>query len=172
MVKTNSWNISALIVIGICFAIAFRSLLGYSGQINPLQSEYSILILAGCAVFGKAFGGVLQDFLGAKPVIIISTLLGIISLALPKEFNWAVIVFVLSVNLLMPVTLDAIRRFLPKKEGFAFGLTAAFVLIGYLLFLLINSISWLRVLSIILVCVTGITLFIIDMFMRKKLCEM
>ena len=166
-------RIIILLISGICLAIGFRSLLGYAGSKESiLDVPYAVLITAGCAVFGKALGGVLQDFFGPRIVIIISTVLGILSLVLPKEAALHPCIFIFSVNLLMPVTLDLIRRLLPRKEGLAFGLTAMFVLIGYLVFLPMQELTWLRILSVIITCITGVMLFIIDYHMRKKLCQM
>lgn len=131
--KINKTSIIVLVVIILCLAIGIRSFLGfYTKMSEGLTGPLLIFLLSITAFIGKAIGGIIHDLVGPYILIAVASILGIVS-----GFFLDIIafdyLFVLATNLLMPLTLDALRRLFPKKEGFAFGLAAAFLIPGYLI---------------------------------------
>ncbi len=131
----NVKKIKALItiVVVLCLAIAVRSFLGFYTKVSENLSgwEYTLLF-AVAAFFGKAIGGIILDLVGPYFLIGISTIISVM-LSIFNSVPFFSFIFVLSFNMLMPLTLDVLRKCFPNKEGFAFGLAASFLIPGYLL---------------------------------------
>ena len=121
------------IVVVLCLAIAVRSFLGFYTKVSENLSgwEYTLLF-AVAAFFGKAIGGIILDLVGPYFLLGISTIISVM-LSIFNSVPFFSFIFVLSFNMLMPLTLDVLRKCFPNKEGFAFGLAASFLIPGYLL---------------------------------------
>lgn len=123
-------------VIILLIAVFFRSFLGFYAHIDAKTLGISVALLAflvgSVSFLAKLLGGILYDKAGPYVTVGVSAALGILSSFFLNQI-WAALLFVFSVNLLMPVTLDVLRRYFPGKEGFSFGLAAAFLIPGYLL---------------------------------------
>ena len=131
--KNKSMGIFSLIVILLLLAVSIRSFLGfYTKMSDGISTWQAILLLSVAAFFGKAIGGIILDLVGPYVLIGIS---GVISIVCSIFLNIPFVdyIFVLSFNMLMPLTLDALRKVFPNKEGFSFGLCAAFLIPGYLI---------------------------------------
>ena len=163
-------KIMLVVLLLLCVAVAIRSFLGFFASSSPkLTGTWMVFLIAVCAFLGKAIGGIIYDLAGPYVLIIMSTVLATISGFLLEyvAFNY---LFVLAINLLMPLTLDCIRRIFPNKEGFAFGLLAAFLIPGYLIGQMLKGnvydFSW------VVVLLTGGMLFTIYILINnKKICE-
>jgi len=165
----QSPKILVAIALILCIAVGIRSFVGfYATYSNNLKGAPLILLLSICAFLGKAIGGILLDLVGPYVTISISTILGAVAGLLLKFITFDYI-FVFSINLLMPLTLDLIRRIFPKHEGFSFGLLAAFLVPGYLLGHLMNEYS-IYDFSWILILLTGGMLIAIYLINRKNKC--
>ena len=128
-----------LVIIVLCVAVAVRSFVGfYYEKPEGMDTLQAIMLLATMACLGKALGGLIMDLLGPYVLIGLSTVSGII-LSFFLKNQVVVYFFIFSFNLLMPLTLDALRRLFPNKEGFAFGLAAAFLIPGYLTAMLLQG---------------------------------
>ena len=158
-------------IIVLCLAILVRSFLGsYVILVESYTNieKYEIAIFVGIATFvGKALGGFLYDYFG--PIVLVSfstvvtTLLGVF---LPSiGFG---ICFVIAFNLLMPLTLHEIRKYFPNKEGFAFGLTAALLIPGYLLGTYLKSNGGHLVIVPLICFLTGILLLVMYLYRKYK----
>ncbi len=81
---------------------------------------------------GKALGGILGDRLGwlrlSVPSLLVSSVLFMLSFHSPVLGIVSILLF----NMTMPVTLTALANTFPHKNGFAFGLTAFALFIGFL----------------------------------------
>ena len=159
-----------IILLLLCLAVAIRSFLGFfASSSSELTVTWMVFLIAVCAFLGKAIGGIIYDLAGPYVLIIMSTLIAVVSGFL-LEYVAFDYLFVLAINLLMPLTLDCIRRIFPSKEGFAFGLLAAFLIPGYLVGQMLKGnaydFSW------VVVLLTGGMLFAIYIIINnKKICE-
>lgn len=111
--------------------VALRSYMGFN-QTLPWKGEgHWALIVTGALVLGKAAGGFLSDWLGAKRAAALSLGLAAIFYLLsenPVCGTAAVLLF----NMTMPITLWAAARLMPGAKGFAFGLLTFALFLGYL----------------------------------------
>lgn len=165
----KSPRVLIIITIILCLAVGVRSFLGFfATNSENLTGVHLVFLLSVCAFLGKAIGGIILDLAGPYYLIGISTILGVVCGLLLKHTALDYI-FVLSVNMLMPLTLDLVRRIFPKKEGFSFGLLAAFLIPGFLLAQILKGktydFSW------VLVLLTGIMIISIYLILNKKTCE-
>ena len=157
----------AVVALLLCAAIGVRSFLGfYSKMSDGIVNWVAIFLLAVAAFMGKAIGGLLLDLGGPFFTIITSSVVSTVLSVFLKN-SYVDYVFILSFNLLMPVTLDAIRRCFPKREGFSFGLAAAFLSPGYLLGNLLKPYGTKEIIIPIVCFITGAMLVVVY-WMKKK----
>lgn len=111
--------------------VALRSYMGFN-QFLPWKGTGSwTLAVTVALVLGKAGGGFLSDWLGAKKAAALSLGLAAVCYllsAIPVCGTAAVLLF----NMTMPMTLWAAARLIPGGKGFAFGLLTFALFIGYL----------------------------------------
>ena len=111
--------------------VVLRSYMGFN-QTLPWKSEgHWGLIVTLALVFGKAAGGFLCDWLGAKRAAVLSLGLAAVCYlfsADPVVGTAAVFLF----NMTMPITLWAAARLMPGGKGFAFGLLTFALFLGFL----------------------------------------
>ncbi len=162
--KTNT---TVFVIIVLCLAIAIRSFLGYYPTMSEALSGPLLVFLVSFTAFsGKAIGGIILDLTNPYILIVISTITGILSgfflQYVPVDY-----LFILSVNLLMPLTLNMMRRLFPEKEGFAFGLAAAFLIPGYLFASILKQYTSIN-LSWSVSLATGIMLCLCYYFISRK----
>ena len=144
----------------VCLAIFMRSFLGSYVNHSIKIDDYAglIFLLSVSAFLGKALGGIIEDHFGPYILIAISGVLGIVS-ACSKNIILLDYIFIFSVNLLMPFTLNFVRKLFPNKEAFAFGLAAAFLVPGYYMaqFFKMHDLVYMLV-TILLVIITTLML--------------
>lgn len=111
--------------------VVLRSYMGFN-QALPWKGEWHWgLIVTLALVLGKAAGGFLCDWLGARKAAALSLVLAAAFYLLsnaPLCGTLAVFLF----NMTMPMTLWAAARLLPGGKGFAFGLLTFALFLGYL----------------------------------------
>lgn len=158
-----------LIVVLLCLAVGIRSFLGfYASMSETLTGWGAILLLAVAAFVGKAIGGIFLDMAGPYFLIGISTLMSIV-LSIFLSTSYIDFIFVISFNMMMPLTLDALRKCFPNKEAFAFGLAAAFLIPGYLFGVTLKDYGIQNIVVPIICGLTGICLLFIYIFGNKHL---
>jgi len=121
--------ILALMIIAV---VLIRS---FVGKIIPLDFDkpiWVLLLIGASAMLGKALGGVIAKFIGINKTIIITMVLSAILLICFNSNLYLSLFGILLFNCSMPLTLYLINDLLKQKEGFAFGLLAAFLVPGYL----------------------------------------
>ena len=168
--KTVSIAALAVSLVLLCIAVAIRSFLGFFATMSELiDTNIETFLLSVFAFLGKAAGGIILDFAGPYILIAISTLIGVVSAFFLKyvPVDYA---FVFSINILMPLTLDMMRKHFINKEGFAFGFTAAFLIPGYL-FAMVAKGNAPGILTWIIALVSGIMLIGYCLLIKdKRIC--
>lgn len=111
--------------------VILRSYMGFNQTLPWKGTGHWGLIVTIALVLGKASGGFLCDFLGARRAAVLS--LGLSALCYlfagnPILGTAAVFLF----NMTMPVTLWAAARLMPGGKGFAFGLLTFGLFVGFL----------------------------------------
>lgn len=130
-----------LLLILICIAVLIRLYLG-SAVNYKFEKTTLVLVLMGLAsTLGKALGGVIAKFIGINKTIIISMFISMLLLIFGNINVYASLIGIFFFNMSMPLTLYLANNVI-KKQGFAFGLLAAFLVPGYLLGLIkLNDIA-------------------------------
>jgi len=124
--------------LGVLFAIAclfivvcMRSYVGMALSFPWKGQGQWGLILVCAVVLGKAAGGFLADWFGAKKAAILS--LGLAALLfLFSDYPAAGVLAVLLFNMTMPITLWAIAQKMKGCKGFAFGILTFGLFLGFL----------------------------------------
>ncbi len=156
-----------IIVILLCVAITVRSFLGFYAKMSDDLSSWEALLLLSIAAFaGKAIGGIILDLAGPYFLIIMSTILSTV-LSFFLSISYLDYIFVISFNMLMPLTLDALRKIFPNKEGFAFGLAAGFLIPGFLFGLVLKNTTKNVAIVPIICFLTGLSLLIVYILKGK-----
>lgn len=122
----NLWGVASLFL-----TVCLRSYMGLVQNFPWKEEGYWGMILVLALVCGKAAGGVLADWAGARRTAVCS--LGVAGILYYLSGNpLAGVIAVLLFNMTMPVTLGALTRMLPKTKGFAFGILSCALFLGYL----------------------------------------
>ena len=124
--------LSAVIVL-CSVAIVIRSFVGSVIPIPWRTTTFLLLLPSIGASIGKAAGGYLADWFGARRVAVVTLLASIPLLCLAYAHPASCTVGILLFNMTMPITLCAIANKFPQHPGFAFGLTTLWLLCGSLL---------------------------------------
>lgn len=119
------------LILILCFsAVLIRS---YAGSIIPVgwKTTTALTLLPAFGAFvGKAAGGFLADWFGAKNVGFLSLAASVPLLYFGYNDPVLCTTGILLFNMTMPITLCAIGDMLPRTPGFAFGLTTLWLLCG------------------------------------------
>lgn len=111
--------------------VALRSYMGFNQTLPWKGTWHWGVIVTVALVLGKAFGGFLCDWVGAKKATVLSLGLAAVCYfcsADPLCGTMAVFLF----NMTMPITLWAAAKLMPGGKGFAFGLLTFALFLGYL----------------------------------------
>lgn len=149
----------SLVVISIFFRGSFSKLL------PSYNYRYSFLIISISAFVAKFIGG----FFNNKIILISSIVISIISSIFKDNFISGIFI-TFSVNLLMPLTLDYLRKIFYKKEATSLGLSAFFLLIPNLLLIVIPNSSF-NNLYIVFMIIHLVFLVLFTFFEFSKLNE-
>ena len=111
--------------------VALRSYMGFNQSLPWKGTGAWAVVVTIALVLGKAGGGFLCDWLGAKKATALSLGLAAVFYLLsgiPVCGTIAVLLF----NMTMPITLWAAARLMPGGKGFAFGLLTFALFLGYI----------------------------------------
>ena len=156
-------------IILITLGVMLRGFFGFytdKSSITNLNNEAIVLIFV--VFFAKFIGGFLVDRIKMIPVIILSMILSLFGTIYAYNcFLYFLGVF--GINLLMALTLELIRRFLPNNHGFGFGLLASGLAFGSLcgVFLISNT-NYYNYINITLIVLNTLTLLISLIYYKKK----
>lgn len=119
------------LVLGLClFSIVIRSYIGSSLTI-PWKTTTFLLILPSIAsCLGKAAGGFLADWFGAKNTGVLTLLFSVPFLVFGYGHPLYCTIGLFLFNVTMPITLCAVASRFPHQPGFSFGLTTLALLCG------------------------------------------
>lgn len=173
--ETKRTKFAILFVLFLCAAVVIRSFLGTYVKIGINTGWNFIFLLGVFACLGKAIGGIILDLFGPYPLIGISTLVAVVFSLLIIDspsteiiYDYNGVAFVFGFNMLMPLTLDWLRKKYPNKEGFAFGLTAALLIPGYFLGSAFKGSGPQKIIIPILCFVTGAMLIALKIYSDRK----
>lgn len=166
--KLDNGGKLAFLVLILLLAIGVRSFLGFVKMEGEAPSGWGLVFLCSVMVFlGKGVGGILLDWLGPYVTIALSTVSAILFSSFFGPL-WTQYFFAFSFNLLMPLTLDGLRRCFPGQEGFAFGLSAAFLIPGWLIGEVVNQTGMMDFVVPLMVGLTGVLLLLAYFLKRQK----
>ncbi len=114
------------------FAVLVRSWAGFLFSMPWKQGFWLILLAAVASAVGKAAGGLLADRFGGRAVGTVSLLASVPLVILGGDSVVLSVIGIICFNMAMPITLYTAAARLPRREGFAFGLTTLALLLGYL----------------------------------------
>jgi cadmium resistance protein CadD (predicted permease) len=165
----DSTMLSALILI--VLGVFLRGFFGQYTQYALPKNDFTYLNALWFALavfFGKAIGGFLLDYFGSLPLILLSALLSFVGYFFPS--SWALsLMGVVGVNLLMALTMEFMRRAMPKFTAFGFGLLAAFLLLGFESgFALKNYAAFQVWLDPVLILLNAASLVLVYFLLRKE----
>ena len=137
------------------------------GKVTPsIELLYSYLIVCIVSFMGKMCGGLFNR----KFALIISLILSTCSLFFINQDIFTII-FIFSINLLMPTTLDYLRKIFNNYEAFSLGLSAFFLLVPIYLIMMFDAIDK-KLLFVIFVSIHLLILLILiifeKFFMKKE----
>ena len=137
------------------------------GKVTPsIELLYSYLIVCIVSFMGKMCGGLFNR----KFALIISLILSTCSLFFINQDIFTLI-FIFSINLLMPTTLDYLRKIFNNYEAFSLGLSAFFLLVPIYLIMMFDDIDK-KLLFVIFVSIHLLILLILiifeKFFMKKE----
>jgi FSR family fosmidomycin resistance protein-like MFS transporter len=126
------YNKFLLICNFLLFAIAIRSFVGLGISLPWHENLLLMCCLTLAVVCGKFFGGIIADKFGWLKVTVFALLISSPMIAYGINLPALYITGIFFFNFTMPVTLTALANMMPKREGYAFGLTTLFLIIGAL----------------------------------------
>lgn len=156
-----------LLFLLICIAVLIRSFIGkivnYSFDKTAL-----ILVLFGLdSTLGKALGGAISKAIGINKTIIITMIASTILFIFSNDNVYLSLLAILFFNMSMPLTLY-LANCLVEKEGFAFGMLAAFLIPGYLLGMFSMSETLIKILIATSSLITAAIVVIANSVIKSK----
>lgn len=144
---------------------------GFTGTLA--SGEYSKTTLQALFVYfaifaGKALGGLIADRFGMQKTVLFFFLPSVVGLLWFRGTEW---IFLLSIglfNISMPLCLFLSIRLMRKLPGFAFGLTAALLMIGTFFALFVSPIGLVKNILIVLSALFSAGFMLYAIHMLKK----
>lgn len=119
---------AALLLFAICVRAASTTLTLMSWKDTAIEA----LLLSACIALGKGSGGFLVKRFGMSCVTLFSGIAGGLFLTFGGASMTLSLLGTFSINLMMPITLWLLGKLFPRSPGFAFGLAASALLLGFL----------------------------------------
>ena len=151
----------------ISIGVILRGFLGtYTNFTWTSSVSESALFITLAIFFGKFIGGFLIDWFGSTPLILVSTILSFISMFFDNIYFSLIGIF--AINLMMALTLDLVRKAMPRFTAFGFGILAASLLLGTILAIVFrNQLTYNNYINKILAIINGLIL-IWSLFILKR----
>jgi len=130
--EKNQIKYSRILIIAnlLLAAIVLRSFIGMSVSLPWKSSSCLLAALTLAVVLGKSLGGIIADKFGWMKVTVWALIISSPLIAFGINYPVLYITGIFFFNFTMPVTLTAIANMMPRREGFAFGLTTLALIIG------------------------------------------
>lgn len=130
--EENQIKYSRILIIAnlLLAAIVLRSFIGMSISLPWKSSSVLLAALTAAVVLGKSLGGIAADKFGWMRVTVCALIISSPLIAFGINHPVLYIIGIFFFNFTMPVTLTAIANIMPRREGFAFGLTTLALIIG------------------------------------------
>lgn len=114
------------------FAICVRAGSPHLSSMPWKDTTVEALLLSACIALGKGSGGFFVKRFGMAKVTLFSGVAGGLLLTFGGSSMVLSLLGTLCINLMMPITLWLLGKLFPKSPGFAFGLAASSIILGYL----------------------------------------
>ncbi len=121
----------ALLVVFSLLSIFIRSYAGYLIP-TPYKTLFYSIIIGICACIGKASGGILADKFGARNISILSLVISAPLLVLGADIPLMSLCGIILFNMVMSINLCSLAFTIKKRPGFAFGISALILFIGFI----------------------------------------
>lgn len=126
-------NLKIIVIAFLLFTIATRSIVGLSLNLPWRNSSFLIILTATVIMLGKAMGGIIGDRVGWVKTGIIALFVSAPLISFTTNLFFASIIGIFLFEFTMPITLAAIAKNLPGREGLAFGLTTLILVLAALM---------------------------------------
>lgn len=130
--KENTGSFLSLPVLMILLVVVLRSLYGIAVSYEWKNTFAIGLIFSCCIVAGKAFGGILADWIGVRKTAILSLGGAALTVLFSEHSVFLGCFSILLFNMTMPLTLSLIAEYWKAYPGFAFGILMMALFIGTL----------------------------------------
>lgn len=132
--KTCEFNLEKtfILLMLVCIVVLLRSFVGRLSNVTFAKTSLILVLFGLSSMLGKLCGGIIGKYLGINKTILISLSISILLLILGNSNLYAYLFGLFFFNMSMPLTLFLANKII-DKQGFSFGLLAAFLIPGYLL---------------------------------------
>lgn len=116
----------------VCIGVLLRSFVGRLSNVSFTKTSLILVLFGLSSMLGKLCGGIIGKYLGINKTILVSLSISILLLILGNSNLYSYLFGLFFFNMSMPLTLYLANKII-DKQGFSFGLLAAFLIPGYLL---------------------------------------
>ena len=162
----NDKIVTGMIITLAVIVVISRSYMGYSIPTSWNKTATEMVIFYFMMGIGKALGGILSDAFGIRKIAAISTLGAIPFLIFGDQIMIVSIIGVLMFSMTMAITLGLLVSTMPKRPGFAFGITTTSLFVGAVPIFFIGALPFM--VNCIIIIITSITCFLIMMRILRK----
>ena len=146
-------------------AVTIRAIMGKTTTPLFEATPDVLIVIALFASLGKAFGGILADFIGIRWTVMLTLPLSLIGYFFFRSNLYIYLFSTLLFNTTMPLTLFLSNKMFQYYEGFSFGLLASVLFIGYLIGELY---VYLNLPYLLLLCVSIVLTLFIILYVNRK----
>ncbi len=126
---TSDIPVSVIVLLAF-IAVAVRSYIGYAVPADWNKENIHAILLYSFMGIGKAFGGILCDYIGYRTTSFISLIVSLPFLLFGNTFVFLSLIGIGLFSMTMPVTVAILVSVLPRTPCFSFGITTIALFVG------------------------------------------
>lgn len=120
------------LIMSLLFVVCVRALIGGAIIFSWKMDMIDKVLIVSFIFLGKALGGILGDKFGFEKIGIGGLIASSILLTIDSQNMYLGLLGIFAFNLTMPITLTILANGFKKYKGFAFGLTATALVVGFI----------------------------------------